>query len=610
MSSPRELRDREKYLDGLQLRRGNSKGHTRLDWCLSSPSSASSVSCASSSSLSSRQEDDDDEDEESGCSTSGDESDFNEFADEDADKENRTTTGSVRTQFRKVNSLANLKKATTALATVAAATKPAVLEVTPDEILHLECLGTSQALAHPSAHASMVDSILEHVIWIRTQAQPHLRLSPHLPRRVLIHCADGYTDSSILALAYLMYDRVCTLPEAYLCLQNEKKRSFFVYPGDLALLGAIEKKIMQVARAQGRSGMADSRLAAIAVTNSSSSCSSPRTLLSRPQLFSRSSSAGSSVTLGSLRTPAPSMILSAIARTASPIAVSSSSSSSPSPPPSLAVAHPWFYDERFDGSFPSRILDHIYLGNLSHASNALMLKELGITHVLSVGESALVPPHKHVVASSRSSGSATANAAKARTPTNSLWLEQSLGNITVLDIPDIQDDGVDSILCHLLTAIEFIDAARAHNTSRAEGGGGGAGGKVLVHCRVGVSRSATLVVAYVMKHLDRSLADAYLLVRARRLNILIQPTILFMWTLHMYEEEIRESAYAVVDSAEGGEGQGQGQGDGQEGGGVVAKERAGRLAWPVLATEIADLNAKCASLELACRRFMADEEIL
>ncbi|WAR55208.1 hypothetical protein PtB15_4B828 [Puccinia triticina] len=57
------------------------------------------------------------------------------------------------------------------------------------------------------------------------------------------------------------------------------------------------------------------------------------------------------------------------------------SAPTPSPPRTTRAHHPWFYDPRFDGHFPSRILPFVYLGNLNHASNAL-----GITHVVSMGD--------------------------------------------------------------------------------------------------------------------------------------------------------------------------------------------------------------------------------
>ncbi len=47
----------------------------------------------------------------------------------------------------------------------------------------------------------------------------------------------------------------------------------------------------------------------------------------------------------------------------------------------------WFAG--LDGSFPSRITDYMYLGNLTHANNPSLLKALGITQILSVGETAM-----------------------------------------------------------------------------------------------------------------------------------------------------------------------------------------------------------------------------
>ena len=65
-----------------------------------------------------------------------------------------------------------------------------------------------------------------------------------------------------------------------------------------------------------------------------------------------------------------------------------------------------------------------------------------------------------------------------------------------------------------------------------------ANGKVLIHCRVGVSRSATITIAYIMRHLNRSLVSSYLFVRARRLNVIIQPNLKFMYELLQYEQKL------------------------------------------------------------------------
>jgi len=53
------------------------------------------------------------------------------------------------------------------------------------------------------------------------------------------------------------------------------------------------------------------------------------------------------------------------------------------------------------------------------------------------------------------------------------------------------------------------------------------GTKTLVHCRVGVSRSATICIAEVMAELGLSFPRAYCFVRARRLNVIIQPHLRF-----------------------------------------------------------------------------------
>lgn len=64
-------------------------------------------------------------------------------------------------------------------------------------------------------------------------------------RKILIHCTDGYTESSLLALAYYMYAECVPVHDAWLQLHREKKRNFFAYGSDVALLRAIQPRLLQ-----------------------------------------------------------------------------------------------------------------------------------------------------------------------------------------------------------------------------------------------------------------------------------------------------------------------------------------------------------------------------
>jgi len=64
-----------------------------------------------------------------------------------------------------------------------------------------------------------------------------------------------------------------------------------------------------------------------------------------------------------------------------------------------------------------------------------------------------------------------------------------------------------------------------------------AGKTVLVHCKGGRSRSATMILAYLVTHQGYSLKDAYLHVRSKR--SIIAPNIGFWKQLVEYEKKIR-----------------------------------------------------------------------
>lgn len=63
-------------------------------------------------------------------------------------------------------------------------------------------------------------------------------------RKVLIHCPDGYTESTLLAIAYFSYSTGSSIPDAWLELHTTKRRNFFAYPSDVSLLSAIGPRLL------------------------------------------------------------------------------------------------------------------------------------------------------------------------------------------------------------------------------------------------------------------------------------------------------------------------------------------------------------------------------
>jgi len=147
----------------------------------------------------------------------------------------------------------------------------------------------------------------------------------------------------------------------------------------------------------------------------------------------------------------------------------------------LALKH-----AKTDGQ-PAEIYPFLYLGSVGAAMNKNNLQRLGITHVLCVADNI-----------------------KPQFP--SLFTYKSL---------EILDTAQANLLSIIPECFEYIEGAL--NT----------GGKVLLHCFAGKSRSASVCIAYVMYSQRISLLEAFRYVREKR-NLAL-PNTGFMRQLKTYE---------------------------------------------------------------------------
>lgn len=128
---------------------------------------------------------------------------------------------------------------------------------------------SSGSIMPPTWSHTEVDSLLEMCHWLFKITNPdaapekdsegnieeqnmkdsdgdiQMKSLPPPARKVLIHCADGYTETTLLALAYFMFAECIPVHEAWIRMHCEKKRNFFAYPSDVSLLTSIQPRLMQ-----------------------------------------------------------------------------------------------------------------------------------------------------------------------------------------------------------------------------------------------------------------------------------------------------------------------------------------------------------------------------
>ncbi|GMT24912.1 hypothetical protein PFISCL1PPCAC_16209, partial [Pristionchus fissidentatus] len=148
--------------------------------------------------------------------------------------------------------------------------------------------------------------------------------------------------------------------------------------------------------------------------------------------------------------------------------------------------------ERHKQVFPVQINEHLYLGNKEIASNKDFLNQIGITHVVNV------------------------------TKNLDNFFEND-GTFRYLRIP-VDDNSSFNLSAFFPEAISFIESAAA------------SGGKVLVHCLAGISRSVTVCIAYLMSSHRWPLEHAY--DQVLRCNGSIAPNFHFMGQLSEFERKL------------------------------------------------------------------------
>eukprot|EP00898_Chlorokybus_atmophyticus_P002516 jgi/Chlat1/3265/Chrsp22S03519 len=142
--------------------------------------------------------------------------------------------------------------------------------------------------------------------------------------------------------------------------------------------------------------------------------------------------------------------------------------------------------------FPSEVVEgFLYLGDLEHAQDVDGLKELSITHVLT-----------------------------AHTDKESLKVPKALNHLFI-NLADFEEEDITS---YFDQASDFIDGVKPSS------------GRVLVHCGAGVSRSATLVVAWLMRCKGWTAEKA--LEYTKRGRSVVAPNEGFMKALRLYGKKL------------------------------------------------------------------------
>ncbi|KAI5960780.1 PPS1 [Candida pseudojiufengensis] len=349
----------------------------------------------------------------------------------------------------------------------------------------------------------------------------------------LIYCSDGYTESSLFVFCFMIYSLNISLDEAILQLHLKYGRPYYIFNSDVIILNKLEPLLRKFSPLNLGEKMSWSKLEELNATEIN------EILLGRPKVQNNTrlgyivNSDDEDDNYGQHHVDS------------SDFDTSSSNDDDDDDDDDVSDNESeeselknfqidWV--KEVEGSIPSKILPYLYLGSLKHASCLPLLNKLGIKKIISVGENLpwingyKFQKYNNILVDELEDQNIEFFNIIPKNPNSKSKLHWNTTIETIMKVNNLEDDGIDELSQQLPSMLEFIEKEFTRTNGQT---------KILIHCRVGVSRSATVVIAEIMRRLQINLSMAYLYVRVRRLNIIIQPNLRFMYELFKWEESIK-----------------------------------------------------------------------
>ena len=146
-------------------------------------------------------------------------------------------------------------------------------------------------------------------------------------------------------------------------------------------------------------------------------------------------------------------------------------------------------------SHPSQILPGIYLGNYINANNLEEIRRLRINYILNCASDIKI---------------------------NNLPTDVKYCHLDMIDSPQL------NIFQYFGKAFAFIESARKNNCN------------ILIHCKLGISRSTSILIAYMIKHYGYSVKKSLDLIKSKRKQV--NPNNGFINQLYSFERYIANSS--------------------------------------------------------------------